>query len=64
MSANLTVSDDQKTVTNYAQWATLADYQNVMNDAGAKQHMQRAASLAISFSPVTYDKIWMHPTKG
>lgn len=64
VSANLHVSDDQKTVTNYAQWATLADYQNVLKDPAAREHMQQAAALAISFSPVTYSKIWTHSTKG
>ena len=64
VSANLHVSDDQKTVTNYAQWATLEDYQNVMKDPAASEHMQQAAALAISFSPVTYNKIWTHATEG
>ena len=58
VSANLHVSDDQKTLTNYAQWATLADYQNALKNPAAQQHMQQAAALAIGFSPVTYGKIW------
>lgn len=64
VSANLHVSDDQKTLTNYVQWATLEDYQNVMKDPGAQHHMEQAAALAISFSPVLYDKIWTHSSKG
>ena len=60
ISANLHLGDDQKTVTNYAQWATLADYQNALQDEEALKHMKRAASLAIKFKPVTYNRIWTH----
>lgn len=64
VSANLHVSDDEKTVTNYAQWATLADYQNVLKDLAAREHMQQAAALATSFSPVTYSETWTHSSRG
>ncbi len=62
ISANLHLSDDRKTVTNYAQWATLADYQNALKNEEALTHMKRAAALASSFTPTTYTEIWTHST--
>lgn len=58
ISANLHLSDDQKTVTNYAQWTTLQDYQNALKNLEAVQHMNQAAAMAIEFKPVTYTRIW------
>jgi len=60
ISANLHISEDKKTLTNYAQWATLDDFQNMMKDKGAQEHMKKAASLATEFRPVTYSEIWSH----
>ena len=60
ISANLHISDDKKTLTNYAQWSTLADFQNMMKDEGVQEHMKKAASLATEFRPVTYSEIWSH----
>ena len=60
ISANLHISDDQKTVTNYAQWATLIDFQNMMKNEAVQIHMKKAAALALRFKPVTYDQIWSH----
>lgn len=64
VSANLHLSDDHKTVTNYAQWATLEDYQNVTKHEEARKHMQRAAAVATSFTPVTYPELWTHSNEG
>lgn len=60
ISANLHISDDKKTVTNYAQWATLEDLQNMQKNQEAQKHMKQAASIAIEFKPVTYTRIWSH----
>ncbi len=60
ISANLHLSDDQKTVTNYAQWATLSDYRNALKNEQALTHMKQAAALATEFKPVTYGTIWTH----
>lgn len=60
ITANLHVSDDKKTITNYAQWVSLEDYQNVLKDEEALKHMKAAASLAIGFKPATYNEIWSH----
>jgi antibiotic biosynthesis monooxygenase (ABM) superfamily enzyme len=60
VSANLHISDDKKTVTNYAQWATLQDFQNIMKNEEAQKHMKLAASIATEFKPITYNSIWTH----
>ena len=60
ISANLHVSHDRKTVTNYAQWASIEDFQNMLQDEEAQIHMKKAAELAIDFKPVTYSEIWSH----
>ena len=60
ISANIHVSDDRKTVTNYAQWASLEDFKKMMENPQAQMHMKKAASLATEFKPVTYSKIWTH----
>ena len=60
ISANLHVGDDGKTVTNYAQWASLEDYENMLKDEAALKHMKLAASFAVDFKPVTYSEIWTH----
>lgn len=60
VSANLHISDDKKTITNYAQWATLQDFQNIMKNGEAQKHMKLAASVATEFKPITYNNIWTH----
>ncbi|MEO8110779.1 MAG: antibiotic biosynthesis monooxygenase family protein [Ginsengibacter sp.] len=60
ISANLHISDDKKTVTNYAQWATLQDFQNMQKNEEAQKHMKLAASISTEFTPVTYNSIWTH----
>lgn len=64
VSANLHFSDDHKTVTTYAQRATLEDYQNVTKHEEALKHMKLAAATATGFTPVIYTNIWMHFNKG
>ena len=60
ISANLHISDDKKTITNYAQWASLADFQEILKNSEAQMHMKKAAALATEFKPVTYSEIWTH----
>ncbi len=57
ISANIHLGDDGKTVTNYAQWASLEDYKKIFTDPQVKTHMDKAAALAIDFKPVTYTTI-------
>jgi len=58
ISANIHMGDDGKTVTNYAQWTSLQDYQNVFSIPEVMEHMKKAAAIAIEFKPVTYNTIW------
>ncbi len=60
ISANLHISDDKKTITNYAQWASLTDFQSMQKNEEAQIHMKKAASIATEFKPVTYSAIWTH----
>lgn len=64
VSANLHISDDKKTLTNYAQWKTLQDFQNMLKNEEAQKHMKLAASIATGFTPVTYNRIWTHANNG
>ena len=60
ISANIHISDDKKTITNYAQWTSLEHFQNMLKDVSAQAHMKKTAELAIEFRPVTYSEIWSH----
>ncbi|MDQ3020063.1 MAG: antibiotic biosynthesis monooxygenase [Bacteroidota bacterium] len=60
ISAYLHSSDDKKTVTNYAQWKTLQDFQNILKNEQAQKHMKLAAEIATELKPVTYNSIWTH----
>jgi antibiotic biosynthesis monooxygenase (ABM) superfamily enzyme len=63
ISANIHISDDRQTITNYAQWLSLEDFHNMLQDDEAKTHMEHAAALSIEFRPVTYNKIWTHSNR-
>ncbi len=39
--------------------ASLDDFQSMLKNDEAKEHMKMAA-IAIEFKPVTYDEIWTH----
>lgn len=60
ISANLHLSDDMKTVTNYAQWRSLDDYNNMLKDVTAQLHMKEAAAIAEKFESHIYHIIWQH----
>ncbi|WP_456315741.1 antibiotic biosynthesis monooxygenase family protein [Pseudomonas shirazensis] len=60
ISANLHVGNDMKTIINYAQWASMEDYQNVLKDEEALKHMKGAAALATGFKPTVCSEIWSH----
>jgi quinol monooxygenase YgiN len=64
VSANLHLSEDRKRVANYAQWRSKADLDAMMKDPEAKQHMQKAASIAISFEPIFYELRESHSAPG
>lgn len=58
ISANIHMGDDGKTVTNYAQWASLQDYQKMFTIPEVMEHIKKAAALALEFKPATYHTIW------
>jgi quinol monooxygenase YgiN len=60
ISANLHISDDKKTVTNYAQWASVEDFQQMQKSEEVQKHMKQAAAVAMEIKPVTYHTIWAH----
>lgn len=60
VSANLHISHDKKTITNYAQWASLEDFKSMLRDKEAQKHMKMAGDMSIEFRPVTYSEIWTH----
>jgi len=60
ISANIHMGDDGKTITNYAQWASLEDSKNVVANHEVMHHMQKAAAIAKEFKPVTYHTVWAH----
>jgi heme-degrading monooxygenase HmoA len=51
VSANIHRSDDGEHVVNYAQWATLEDFEAMQRDPRATEHIGGAAAIA-SFAPV------------
>jgi hypothetical protein len=42
-------------VVNYAQWRRVEDYQAMLGDPAARQHMGVAAELATSIEPQLYE---------
>lgn len=64
ISANLHLSDDTKVITNYAQWRSLDDFQNMMKNEEAQKHMEEASSLAEKFEPHIYHIIWQHSNES
>lgn len=55
VSANLHVSLDRKHVANYAQWRSKADFEAMLANPIAREHMGEAQSVCVSFAPLLYD---------
>ena len=53
-SANIHLSTDGTRVVNYAQWDSEQAYQDMLANSVAREHMGKAAELAISFDPHIY----------
>jgi antibiotic biosynthesis monooxygenase (ABM) superfamily enzyme len=60
ISASIHLSFDKKTVTNYAQWESLEDFQNMLRNQDALIHRKKVAAIATDFKPATYGEIWTH----
>lgn len=46
VSANIHTSLDGSRVVNYAQWRTAEDFEAMLNDTSAREHMSAASDLA------------------
>jgi quinol monooxygenase YgiN len=60
ISANIHKSLDGKRVANYAQWASVGDFQRMLQDPHAREHMSRANAIA-SATPCLYQVVSVHP---
>jgi antibiotic biosynthesis monooxygenase (ABM) superfamily enzyme len=54
ISANLHASLDGKNIVNYAQWARVEDFQNMLAHEEAQVHMMEASNLSIKIEPNLY----------
>ncbi len=59
ISANLHKSLDGKRVTNYAQWASVEEYQAVLQNPEVASHMEEATQLA-TFDAHLYEVSHVH----
>jgi quinol monooxygenase YgiN len=55
ISASLHMSRDKQHIANYAQWRSQEDFQAMLNNPQAREHMGAAAAIAKSFAPLLYD---------
>lgn len=60
VSANLHTSLDGTRVVNYAQWRAKADFEAMLADPTAREHMSQASGLANSFTPHLYNVSSVH----
>jgi antibiotic biosynthesis monooxygenase (ABM) superfamily enzyme len=58
ISTSLHISDDKTTITNYVQWASLADFKNMSEQTPVINFLEKANEIAIDINPVTYNAIW------
>ncbi len=54
IAIKLHVSLDRTRVVNYAQWRSKADFDAMLADPKAREHMGKAAELAEGFEPILY----------
>jgi quinol monooxygenase YgiN len=59
-SANIHRSLDGTKVVNYAQWHQVADFEAMLANPAAQEHMKTAAKLASSFQPHLYEVAFTH----
>jgi quinol monooxygenase YgiN len=60
VSANIHKSLDGKRVVNYAQWRSQADFEAMLADPAAREHMARASGLADRVEPALYHVASVH----
>jgi heme-degrading monooxygenase HmoA len=59
VSANVHRGLDGTRVANYAQWASLEDFERMLQNREAQAHMSEAAAMAVA-SPVLYEVASVH----
>jgi heme-degrading monooxygenase HmoA len=64
VSANIHVSTDGTRVVNYAQWQSAEAFHAMLQDSGAREHMDRCAAVATSFEPRLYTVASVHGAPG
>jgi antibiotic biosynthesis monooxygenase (ABM) superfamily enzyme len=60
IAANIHVSTDGVRVVNYVQWETAEDFQAMLANREAKEHIDQAAAIADSFEPHLYSVVSVH----
>jgi heme-degrading monooxygenase HmoA len=60
VSTSILSSVDGTRVTNYAQWRTQHDFENMLKDPRARAQMTESAALAVTFEPVLYRVASVH----
>lgn len=63
VSANLHLGIDGRHVANYAQWRSVEDFEAMLADPEAREHMAAAAAIADS-APVLYRVASVHGAGG
>ncbi|HKA10347.1 MAG TPA: antibiotic biosynthesis monooxygenase family protein [Candidatus Dormibacteraeota bacterium] len=63
VSANIHRSLDGTRVVNYAQWRRVEDFEAMLRDPDAQQHMRSASKLATSIEPHLYEVVFTDQTK-
>ena len=58
VSANIHRSLDGTRVVNYAQWRRVEDFEAMLRDPTAQEHMQSALKLAASVEPHLYEVVF------
>jgi antibiotic biosynthesis monooxygenase (ABM) superfamily enzyme len=58
VSANIHRSLDGTKVVNYAQWRRVEDFEAMLQDTAAQNHMQAAGELASSIEPHLYEVVF------
>jgi len=61
VSANIHSSLDGTRVVNYAQWRRVDDFEAMLRDATAQEHMQAATQLAERVEPHLYRVVFSDP---
>ncbi|HKP62971.1 MAG TPA: antibiotic biosynthesis monooxygenase family protein [Polyangiales bacterium] len=59
VSANIHKSLDGRHVANYAQWSSKADFERMLQNPEAQQHMGRAREIAKA-EPILYEVVSVH----